>query len=267
MKPLLFGISQNTQESELFEVNMRRNDKNKVVNIEDFVAKSGDAKSPIQVLIKSICRSVNQHKICYDQLRYIFKSIRHHCELETPNRGQKLYELPTADEMTRFYAVIENPVHRLIFEFLDGSGLRIAELCNLEVGRIDFKNNTVFVKEGKGRKDRVTVIGNQLLEKVQLYLANRNNKYLFESNRHTRFTTRRIEQLCKQYRVMAGIERNITSHVFRHRWNTRLAEGGISTEGREILSGHQKGSGSQKIYTHLGVGGIKDRVIQILDKE
>lgn len=246
---------------------MRTNDRNKVVNMEDFVAKSGDAKSPIQVLIKSICRSVNLHKIDYDQLRYVFKAVRHQCELEAPNRGQKLYELPTEEEMTRFYGVIEDPVHRLIFEFLDGSGLRVAELCNLEVSRIDFKGNTVFIKEGKGRKDRITVIGNQLNEKVSLYLAGRNNRYLFESNRHTRFTTRRIEQLCKRYKDLAGIERDITPHTFRHRWNTRLAEGGINRESREILAGHSKGSATQDIYTHMGVGGMKAEVIAILDKK
>ena len=245
---------------------MRTKDENKVVNIENFVAKNGNAKSPIQLLIKAIARSVNQHKIDYDQLRYVFKAVRHQCELEAPNRGRKLYELPTEEEMSRFYGVIEDPVHRLIIEFLDGSGLRVAELCNLEVTRIDFKNNTVFVKEGKGRKDRMTVIGNQLLDKVRLYLAGRNNRYLFESNRHMRFTTRRIEQLCKRYKDLAGVECELTPHTFRHRWNTRLAEGGISREGREILAGHSKGSATQDIYTHLGVGGMKAEVIAVLDK-
>lgn len=244
---------------------MRTNSKNRVIVMDDFVAKSGIAKSPIQALVKSICRSVNQHKIDYDQLRYLFKAVRQRCQLEAPGRGQTLYELPTSDEIKRFYAAIENPVHRLIFEFLDGSGLRVAELCAMEVGRIDFKNNTVFVKEGKGRKDRVTVIGNQLLEKIRLYLDGRRNRYLFESNRHTRFTTRRIEQLCKQYRELATIERAISPHTFRHRWNTRLAEGGISREGREILAGHSKGSATQDIYTHLGIGGVKDKVVAVLD--
>ncbi|OQW48544.1 MAG: hypothetical protein A4S09_13665 [Proteobacteria bacterium SG_bin7] len=246
---------------------MRVKDQNKVVNIENFVAKNSTAKSPIQLLIKAIARTVNQHKVDYDQLRYVFKAVRHQCELEAPSRGQKLYELPTEDEMIRFYDVIENPVHRLIFEFLDGSGLRVDELCNLEVVRIDFKNNSVFVKEGKGRKDRVTLIGNRLLEKVCLYLAGRNNRYLFESNRNTRFTTRRIEQLCKLYKERAGIERDLTPHTFRHQWNTRLAEGGLSREGREILAGHSKGSSVQDIYTHLGVGGMKAEVIAILDKK
>jgi integrase len=245
---------------------LRGGGKNSVAGIELFVTKTPSAKSSIQVLIQSICRDVNQHKIDYDQLRYVFKTVRERCAIEAPDRGQGLYELPTTDEMQRFYRSIVNPVHRLIFEVLDGTGLRIAELCNLEVGRIDFKNNTVFVREGKNRKDRVTVMGNHLLEKIHLYLSGRNNRYLFESNRHSRFSTRRIEQLCKQYRERAGIERDITPHTFRHRWNTRLAEGGIQREGREILAGHSKGSATQEIYTHLGIGGIKADVIAVLDR-
>ncbi|MGE3684703.1 MAG: tyrosine-type recombinase/integrase [Bdellovibrionales bacterium] len=245
---------------------MRKDGSDKVVNLANFGAKTAKANSPIASIIKSLSREVRRHRLTYDQLRFIFKSVRQRCEVEPPNRGQTLYELPTSDEMQRFYAAIEDPVHRLIFEFLDGSGLRVSELCNLEVSRIDFKGNTVFVKEGKGRKDRVTVIGNQLLEKLRLYLAGRNNRYLFESNRHTRFSSRRIEQLCKHYRERANIERQISPHSFRHRWNTFLAEGGISREGREILAGHAKGSATQDTYTHLGLGGIKNDVIAILDR-
>lgn len=238
----------------------------KVVKFDDFVVQNAEAQSHIQSMVKSLSREVNRHKLTYRQLKYIFRIVRERCGVEVENSSsRRLYELPTADELKQFYAVIENPVHKLIFETLEGTGLRISELCNLELRRIDFKSNLIFVHKGKGDKDRVTVVGSQLLEKLKIYIQGRNNRYLFETQRHSKFSKRRIEQLCQEYVEKAQINKKLTPHVFRHVWNTRLAEHGISREGREILAGHSKGSATQDIYTHLGVGGVKEEVIAILD--
>ncbi|OQW53817.1 MAG: hypothetical protein A4S09_06260 [Proteobacteria bacterium SG_bin7] len=238
----------------------------KVVKFDDFAVQSADAQSHIQGVVKFVSREVNRHKLTYRQLKYIFRLVREKCGVEVENgSARRLYELPTHEELKRFYGVIDNPAHKLIFEALEGTGLRISELCNLEVCRIDFKTNLIFVHKGKGDKDRVTVVGSRLLEKFKIYLEGRNNRYLFETQRHSKFSKRRIEQLCQEYAEQAGIIKKLTPHTFRHIWNTRLAEHGISREGREILAGHSKGSATQDIYTHLGVGGIKDEVVAILD--
>lgn len=179
--------------------------------------------------------------------------------------ARRLKELPSTDELAEFYAAIGNPLHRLIFETLEETGLRVSELCDLQVARIDFKTNLVFVHQGKGKKDRVTVIGNRLREKLQLYLQGRTNKFLFESGRHTKFSSRRIEQICKRYKERAGLAKDLTPHTFRHIWNTALATAGLSEERRALLAGHD-GEDTQKIYTHLGAGGFKDEVIEILDR-
>jgi len=237
----------------------------KLIKLDSFAANSANAKSPIQLLIAHIGREVNRQKLSYDQLRYVFKTVRDRYDVTVPTKPKKLYELPTAEEMALFYGAIKSPVHKLIFEVLENTGLRVAELCNLEVGRINFAKNLVFVSEGKGKKDRVTVIGNRALEKISIYLEDRNNRYLFESRHHTKYSTRRIQQLCQEYRKDAGITVDLTPHTVRHLWNTKLAEAGLSEERRALLAGHADGSNTQKIYTHLSAGGFKDEVIEILD--
>ncbi len=238
----------------------------KVINLRDFASENAIPKSHLQTLVRHIAREVNRHKISYDQLKFVFRSVRERCDLAVPNQsGRKLYELPSGEELTAFFAAIKNPVHRLIFEVLEGTGVRVDELCSLEVRRIDFERNLVFVHEGKGKKDRVTVIGCKLVEKIRLYLQDRKNKYLFESNRHTRYSTRRVEQLCEQYREAAGITKRFTPHTLRHVWNTRLAEAGVPKEKRKILAGHNSDR-AQDIYTHLAAGGIKDDVLAVLDQ-
>lgn len=224
------------------------------------------AKSEIQKVIKFLVKEVNTNKLNYDQMRYIFKIVRERCEIEIPRPKQALIELPTKEELQKFYSSIKDPIHILLFQTLEGTGLRVAELTSLEVKRIDFDLNTVFVSEGKGGKDRLTVVGNKLKEKLLIYLSGRKNKYLFESNRGTRFSTRRIEQICKKYKDKASIEKDLTPHTFRHIWNTKMAEAGITEEKRAILAGHSKNSNIQKVYTHLTLGGIKEEVLLLLDK-
>ena len=238
-----------------------------VLKLDDFVTQKSEAKSPLQALIRHIIREANRQKLNYGHLKYVFRVVRQRCEIEVSGgKARRLFELPTAADLDAFYAAITDPIHRLIFEVLESTGLRVSELCRLEVHQIDFKTNLIFVSQGKGGKDRVTVIGNRVLEKLMIYLAGRQNRYLFESGRHTRFSSRRIEQLCKTYRERSGVIKKLTPHVFRHVWNTRLAEAGLPEDKRAILAGHSD-TATQAIYTHLSAGGVKDEVIAILDKQ
>lgn len=241
-------------------------DDEKVVNLDFFADQNANEKSPIQAMVRYLSREASRHKLSYSQLKFIFRSVRERCSIPVEgNKSRKLYELPTAEELAAFYSVITDPVHRLIFETLETSGLRISELCNLEIKRIDFKTNLVFVSEGKGKKDRTTIFGTRVLEKIRLYLVGRNNRYLFESNRRRKYSRRRLEQICRQYRKAAGITKRLSPHTFRHLFFTRLAEAGVPKEKRMILAGHSSES-VQDQYTHLGIGGIKTEVLAILER-
>ena len=235
-----------------------------ILNMDDFTTKNGNVKSHIAESISLLVRATNKHKLTYDQLRFIMKRVREKCEIEYPKKTSRLPQMPSQEELDKFYGSISNQVHKLIFEVLEGTGLRVAELSNLKVTDIDFSNNTIFVKQGKGSKDRVAILGNTLKEKLQIYLDGRNNVYLFESNRNTKFTTRRIQQLCTQY--AAGVTAKIHCHTFRHLFITNLANNNISREIREIVAGHAKGSKAHDVYLHLSVGSAKDEIINVLDK-
>lgn len=239
---------------------------NNIENMQDFVNQKSNAKSPIQACIKFLIRETNRNKFNYGQLKYIFKSVREKCDVEVPRAKKELYELPTKSELELFYSVIHNPVHKLMFQTLEGTGLRVNKFCDLKTSKIDWDNNTMFIKNAKGGKDRIVPFGNRLKEKLLLHLEGKNNTYLFESNRNNRFTVRRIEQLCEQYLLKSGINTKITPHTFRHIYNTYLAQNKVSKENRMLLTGHESEQ-AQNIYTHLAVGGIKDEIIEILDKK
>lgn len=241
-----------------------KNGQENVKNILDFVDQDSNTKSEIQKCIKYLTREVNKNKYNYNQLRYIFRTVRENCDIEVIDKKNELLELPTSEALDDFYHKINNPTHKLIFEFLQSTGLRVSELCNLEVKNIRFAENIIFIKEGKGKKDRTVPFGNKLKQKIELYLDQKNNRYLFESTRNTKFSTRRIEQLCNKYLKLSKIDYKITPHTFRHLYFTFLAERNISKENRMLIAGHSNQK-TQDIYTHLTLGHIKDEIIAILD--
>ena len=237
---------------------------NNVINIDNFAAQKPESKSNIQAIIKFLVREVNRNKLNYHQLKYIFRVVRSRCDIQTDTKPKKLIELPTEAELALFFNAITNPIHKLLFDVLIGSGLRVGELCSLEVKRIDFQANQIFVFQGKGKKDRIVLFGNHLKEKLQIYLQGKQNKWLFESTRNTRFTTRRIEQICSKYKTASGITKSFTPHTCRHIWNTRLAMKGLGKEKRALLAGHSNDK-TQDIYTHLSIGGFQSEIIKMLD--
>ncbi|MBK9324750.1 MAG: tyrosine-type recombinase/integrase [Bdellovibrionaceae bacterium] len=159
---------------------MTKNDKPKLISLDYFAAQKANVQSPLQEIVKLLSREVNRHKLDYHQLKYIFKAVRTKCAVDVPRTKQSLLERPTDEELGHFFKSIKNPIHSLIFETLLNSGLRVAELCVLEIRRIDFEKSTIPVIDGKGGKDRTTVFGNKLKDKLLIYLQGKNNRYLFE---------------------------------------------------------------------------------------
>jgi len=208
-------------------------------------------------LKKLLTKEVNKQKLSYNQLKELYRAVRKECDLDPPVKAKTLYELPTQDELDSFYKNTI-PKHRLIFKTLESTGLRVSELSKLKIQDIDFKNNTALVKQGKGKKDRIVILGNRLKELLLIYLTGKKHKYLFETNRHTKYSTRRIEQLQKYYKDLAKITKKFTVHTFRHIYFSMLAENKISKEFRAMLAGHSSEK-TQDIYTHLAWEVLKKR--------
>lgn len=233
--------------------------------VDDFNAKDSDAKYSIARLIRILSLEAKRHNFTYHQLNYIFRLVRAKTEIEVPRKSKKLYQLPTHEEVQSFFKSISDPVHRLIFQMLLGLGLREAELCSLQVKHLDLELNQIFIHEGKGKKDRIVIVSEKLKEALKLYLHGRNQKYLFQTTRFDKYSTRRIQQLCAQYRALAQIETPLTPHTFRHLHMTMLANAGVSKERRAMLAGHENEE-TQTIYSHLGLDGMKPDLLEVFKK-
>jgi integrase/recombinase XerD len=146
---------------------------------------------------------------------------------------------------------------RAILELLYASGLRVSELVNLTLERIDFDNRIVRVT-GKGNKTRLVPVGKKACDAIQLYLEKerpemvrkKTGSEVFLSARGTKLTTVRIWQIVKTCAKNAGIEINVYPHLLRHSFATHLLSNGADLRIIQEMLGHADISTTQ-IYTHV----------------
>ena len=219
------------------------------------------AVSDLQPAIKEMVNLIRRHRLDYNQLIYVSRTARQRLEMSAPTNRKK--RLPKALTPTQLDALLEaaskgNPQHELIFRFLYATGLRLAELCSLRRSNIDLNERTVRIDGGKGDKDRVTLISDDLRLPLDVYMRSTAGAiYVFESNRKTKYTPRRIEQLAKHYGDLAGIE-DMTPHRLRHSLLTDLTKAGLTDRQIQQISGHSHIK-ALEVYQHLALSDVKDQ--------
>jgi integrase len=218
------------------------------------VSQNGKAKSEI---IAEIARIVRKHGLDYDDWRYISKRVRQKCELRPAKKGRKLPRILTADDFRRFYLAVDQAddvQHSLMLRLLFYTGVRVSELCRIEVADVDLENCKIFVNQGKGSKDRYVLFGKSFATALRTHIAaHPNNRWLFQTRRNTKFSTRRVEQIVKMYAERAGVV--ATPHTLRHQcitWLTRHS--GLADAELQLVTGHARRE-TLAVYQHVALDG------------
>jgi integrase/recombinase XerD len=154
----------------------------------------------------------------------------------------KLPVVLTAEEIDRFFAAIGLAKHRAVLMLCYGSGLRIAEAVSLQVADIDSQRMLVHVRQGKGAKDRYSVISPRMLRILREYWKlERPAKWLFPSHKpDSHINAGAVQQFCRDACKIAGIDKRITPHVLRHSFATQLLENGTDSRVIQVLLGHKR---------------------------
>src|SRR5260221_2546394 len=129
----------------------------------------------------------------------------------------------TETEIARMFSVCRNIRERALLGILAYTGIRNLELCNLPVKDIDFQNNTVFIKGGKGQKDGIVCISSDCLTVIKEYLQEyprKDDETLFftiaRNKKHDRLHTSAVRKFIKKLAKRAGIQKRVWPHLFRH---------------------------------------------------
>ncbi|MGH9627206.1 MAG: site-specific tyrosine recombinase XerD [Bryobacteraceae bacterium] len=157
---------------------------------------------------------------------------------------------------------------RAMLQFLYATGLRVSELCQVELSGLSADYGFVRVM-GKGKKERVIPVGNAALQAVSEYLSSgrpqlmrgRKSRFLFVTARGSSMTRQGFWKLLKNYGKEAGIWQRLTPHVVRHSFATHLLERGADLRSLQTMLGHADITTTQ-IYTHV----LKSRLRKTLDQ-
>lgn len=152
---------------------------------------------------------------------------------------------------------------RLIIELLYSSGIRASELIDLNEYMVNIEEREIRVI-GKGNKERITFFSENTKKWLEKYIGEKKRKYsnytkdtIFTNSRGEKLTTRSLRRLIADYAKKAGLQKEVTPHVFRHTFATELLNNGVDIRYLQELLGHSSISTTQ-VYTHVSKAFLKD---------
>jgi len=192
-------------------------------------------------------------------------------DLELPRYGKRLpREILSISEMEQILNSIDIKDSlgfrdRAILETLYSTGIRRMELIHLKVFDIDVERQTLMVREGKGKKDRMIPIGERALAWIRKYLEEARASLVIEPDENVLFLTNMGEEfgpeylsrLVKKHVKAAGIRKNGSCHMFRHSMATLMLEGGADIRYIQQMLGHSK-LDTTSIYTQVSIRKLQE---------
>ena len=153
---------------------------------------------------------------------------------------KKLPEILSTEEVERLLCAVTNQKHRTVLMSAYAAGLRLSEVVNLKLTDIDSKRMMIRVSQGKGNKDRYTILSKRLLEQLRIYWKMyRPEVWLF----HGRTSGQRMSQstgaaIYYNAKKKAGIQKGKGIHTLRHCFATHMLEAGVDLRTIQVLLGH-----------------------------
>ncbi|NQU83912.1 MAG: tyrosine-type recombinase/integrase [Parcubacteria group bacterium] len=203
---------------------------------------------------QSIALAVNAINFLYTQIyqRDDFVKLSH------PKRASKLPIVLTRMEIESIISQTNNKKHRVLLSLAYAAGLRVSEAVALRVKDIDLSEMTLVVRQGKGRKDRLTVISPRLIDDLrELDYGKDAEDFVFASERGGRITVGTAQKIFYKCLRKSGSKKLASFHSLRHSFATHLLENGVDVRYVQELLGHQNIRTTQ-IYTHVTNPNIKN---------
>lgn len=220
--------------------------------------------------IKFFCREILQISLQID--------------IKFAKRPSKIPIVLSHEEIMEIIRTLQNLKHRLMVSLAYAAGLRVSEVTKLKIADLNLKENIIYIRGGKGGKDRISIFPDKLKEEMSEFILNKNPKdYLFTNNRvrsHAnncigsrtgdqvsrriggrvvnggKLTTRTLQKIFKNALQKAGITSPATFHSLRHSFATHLLENGNDIRFVQELLGHNSIKTTQ-IYTRVTTSALK----------
>ena len=153
--------------------------------------------------------------------------------------NRKIPDIPTKEELGYLFYLTTNIKYKAIFMTIYGSGLRLSEAINLKVSDIDGKGKRIFIRSGKGDRDRYALLPQKTLDILREYYREyQPTDWLFVTDKGTPLTVRAVQDAFKKVVAKSGIPKRITIHTLRHCFATHSLNEGKNIFEIKRLLGH-----------------------------
>lgn len=193
-------------------------------------------------------------------------------KIDNPKLGLHLPEVLSIQEVDAIISgvdlsVAEGHRNRAMLETLYSCGLRVSELVDLKISHCYFKDEYILV-EGKGSKQRLVPISEKAIKEIEFWMQDRslldvkkgNEDYVFLNRYGRKLTRSMVFRIVKLQAGIAGINKNISPHTFRHSFATHLLEGGANLRVIQQMLGHESIQ-TTEIYTHMDKTYLREQIL------
>lgn len=217
-----------------------------------------------KISVSTIHTSINAIKYYYQKVL-----CRGNIQIEQVKRPKKGFHLPTilsAEETDRLLHSLHNLKHICMLYLLYGCGVRLKELRYIQLHDIWWDRNQIMVRNGKGDKDRVVMLSQNLKQILRIYCDEyMPQMWLIEGqDRMSQYSSKSVQNVVKNALNKAGITKRVTPHTLRHCFATHLMDNGVQMPYIQALLGH-KDIKTTMIYTHVTTGSATN-VVSPLDQ-
>lgn len=218
-----------------------------------------DIRDYLQLLVRKnrsesyLNQMVNAIKFYYE---VVLQMPNRFYSIDRPRKSTALPKVISKEEVKAIISHAANIKHKCIISLLYSAGLRRNELLNLKLTDIDSKRMIILVRQGKGKKDRQSILSTAVLADLRSYFKEWKPKhFLFESPDGSQYSGSSVLQIIKTAANRAGIKKRVTPHMLRHSFATHLLEDGVDLRYIQVLLGHSS-SKTTEIYTHVATTNI-----------
>ena len=182
-------------------------------------------------------------------------------EIKTPKVRKNIPEVLTKDELKTLFSFISGGIkerrNKLMLLMYYTSGFRLSELIKLKVCDIDYSEKVIWIRSGKGGKDRMTITSQNVLDELrELTLNKKNNELVFPNKNNKTYSPRTIQYVIQKAKAFSNLSKNPHIHTLRHSFATHLLEDKVDIRFIQELLGHSDLSTTQ-IYTKVATEELK----------
>lgn len=194
--------------------------------------------------------SISQQNQVINSIRFLYKEVLgkkyDKVSFTRPRNEKKLPKVIDSDFIIEKLSKIENIKHRTILTLTYSVGLRVSEIVNLKIDDIDSERMIIYIRNGKGRKDRIVPLSKNVLLLINVYKLKYNPiEHLFNGQKSNKYSIGSCQKIYKKY-----IDQKTSIHTLRHSCFTNLLESDVNLRTIQKIAGHSS-SKTTEIYTHV----------------